>query len=202
MASSPQDVQTADATLVQRLAAGDESALAEFYDRHGRLAYSLACAIVGDPADAEDVVADAFAQLWRTASSFDAARGGALSWLTTIVRTRALDLLRGQRRRARIVERAATLADDEGIAGLAPFADSPTRGIEQSEARLLVQRSLAELPPPQRRVIELAYYGGLSQSEIAAQLAEPLGTVKTRMRAGMEKLRQSLGPLVHGGGEP
>ena len=199
MALSPQDVQSAVAAIVQRLAAGDEAALAELYDRHGRLAYSLACSIVADPSDAEEVVADAFAQVWRNAASFDSQRGGALAWLATIVRTRALDLLRAQRRRARVVERVATLADDDGRAGVAPSSDSPERGIEQSEARVLVQRSLAELPPPQRRVIELAYYGGLSQSEIAEQLAEPLGTVKTRMRAGMEKLRQSLGPLMQVG---
>src|SRR5207245_1640594 len=184
---------------VARLAVGDERALGELYDRHGTMAYSLALAIVRERADAEEVVADAFGQVWRTAAQYDPGRGSVAGWLATITRTRALDLVRARGRRARAVERAAQ-ADADGLSsplGAAP--DPPDRRVERLEARRLVARSLAELPEPQRRVIELAYFGGRSQSEIAAELQEPLGTIKTRMRAGMEKLRGSLAPLLSGG---
>jgi len=163
------------------------------------MAFSLACAVVGDHADAEDVVADAFAQVWRSAAVFEPARGSAAAWLATIVRTRALDLVRARKRRARVLEEAAVVTEGGETLVIVPSLESADRGTELTDTRALVQRSLAELPAPQRRVIELAYFGGLSQSEIAAHLAEPLGTVKTRMRAGMEKLRQALGPLLEAG---
>jgi RNA polymerase sigma-70 factor (ECF subfamily) len=185
-----------DLALVSRLIAGDERALGTLYDRHGGMAYALAAAIVPDVADAEEVVAEAFAQIWRSAAQFDGSRGSVLAWLTTIVRTRALDLVRSQKRRARALDAAAAMSEEGVSPGLSAGPESADRGAEQSEARVLVRRALDELPPPQRRAIELAYFGGLSQSEIAAELGEPLGTVKTRMRAGMEKLRQSLKPLA------
>jgi RNA polymerase sigma-70 factor, ECF subfamily len=188
-----------DGALVARMAAADERALGELYDRHGGMAYALALAIVREGADAEEVVADAFGQVWRSAPQYDPGRGSVAGWLATITRTRALDLVRARGRRTRAVERAAQ-ADADGLAApLATAADQPDRGIERQEARRLVARSLGELPEPQRRVIELAYFGGLSQTEIAAELQEPLGTVKTRMRAAMEKLRGSLAPLLVGG---
>jgi RNA polymerase sigma-70 factor (ECF subfamily) len=199
MATSPEQVQPTDASLVARISAGDEQALGSLYDRYGRMAYSLAAAIVPDSADADEVVADAFAQLWRSASLFDASRGSVGAWLATIVRTRALDLVRAQRRRSRTLERAAMMSDEDSVPGFSQGTDAPDRDAESNEAGVLVRRSLADLPAPQRRVIELAYFGGLSQSEIATQLSEPLGTVKTRMRAGMEKLRQSLRPLIEAG---
>ncbi len=185
-----------DAAIVARAAAGDERALAALYDRHAGLAYRLALAIVGDSSDAEEVVADAFAQVWRSAGTFDATRGSTAAWISTITRTRALDLLRARKRRAQALDRVALLGDAAVDEGLAPAADAADHGAEADEARVLVARSLAELPTPQRRVIELAYFGGLSQSEIAAHLSEPLGTVKTRTRAAMEKLRHSLSPLM------
>jgi RNA polymerase sigma-70 factor, ECF subfamily len=188
-----------DHALVARLAAGDERALGELYDRYGAMAYSLALAIVREGADAEEVVADAFGQAWRSATGYDPGRGSVAAWLATITRTRALDLVRARGRRARAIERAAQ-ADGDGLASpMGGEVDSADRRIERGEARRLVARSLGELPEPQRRVIELAYFGGLSQTEIAAELQEPLGTVKTRMRAGMEKLRGSLAPLLSGG---
>ena len=184
--------------LVERMAAGDERSLGELYDRHGRTAYALACAIVGERADAEEVVADAFGQMWRKAGQFDPGRGSVAAWLATITRTRALDLLRARGRRARALERAAGMSDEGFAAPIAAAGNPPDHAPELDEARRLVRRSLAELPAPQRRVIELAYFGGLSHSEIATELQEPLGTVKTRMRAGLEKLRASLGPLLEG----
>ena len=144
-------------------------------------------------------MADAFAQIWRSAAAFDPTRGSVTAWVATIVRTRALDLVRSRRRRARVLEEAAVVTDEGEALVLAPSAEPSDRGAELAETAALVRRSLAELPAPQRRVIELAYFGGLSQSEIAAQLAEPLGTVKTRMRAGMERLRQALLPVLEVG---
>ena len=195
----PAGVDSPDSALVARAATGDERALGELYDRFGGMAFSLASAIVGDAADAEEVAADAFSQVWRSAAGFDPSRGSVTAWLATIVRTRALDLLRARKRRARVLEEAAVVTDEGESFVIAPSIEAPDRGAELSETRVLVQRSLAELPAPQRRVIELAYFGGLSQSEIAEKLSEPLGTVKTRMRAGMEKLRQALRPVLEAG---
>lgn len=193
------EARAAERALVERMAAGEERALGELYDRHGGMAYSLALAIVREGADAEEVVADAFGQMWRRAAQYDPARGSVAAWLATITRTRALDLVRARGRRTRAIERAAH-ADPDGLATpLGTVADRPDRGVEREEARRLVARSLRELPEPQRRVIELAYFGGLSQTEIATELHEPLGTVKTRMRAGMERLRGALAQLLVGG---
>lgn len=189
-----------DLHVMSRLIAGDERALGVLYDRHGTMAWSLASAIVPDAADAEDVVADAFAQVWRNAASFDAARGSVIAWISTIVRTRSLDLIRSQKRRARVLDQAAAMTEEGASPGLSTGATTPDRDVESSEAQALVRRALGDLPAPQRLVLELAYFAGLSQSEIADRLQEPLGTVKTRMRSGMEKLRTALGPVV--GGQP
>jgi RNA polymerase sigma-70 factor (ECF subfamily) len=194
--SSTGSTTTPDLEIVARLASGDERALGILYDRYGALAFSLASAIVHDTADAEEVVAEVFSQVWRTASSFDAGRGSVVAWVSTIARTRSLDLIRSQKRRARIMDEAAAMSSEGSSPGLSSGVPSPDREVEMSEAQVLVRRSLADLPPPQRHVLELAYFGGLSQSEIAEKLSEPLGTVKTRMRSGMEKLRQALGPLL------
>ena len=187
---------SADLEVLARLVAGDERALGVLYDRYGGMAFSLACAMVSDPTDAEEVVADAFAQLWRSASTFDPARGSVVAWISTITRTRALDLLRSRRRRARVLDEASVMSVEGSGPGLSAGAPAADRGAEISEARVLVRQSLADLPAPQRTVLELAYFGGLSQSEIAERLNEPLGTVKTRMRAGLEKMRQALKPLL------
>jgi len=182
---------TRDHALVQRMAAGDERALGELYDRHGRVMYALACAIVGERADADEVVVDVFGQAWRGAARYEPARGSVGSWLATIARTRALDLVRARGRRSRALERAVQLSEG-GVANPVAADDAPDRDAERSETRRLVTHALTDLPEPQRRAIELAYFGGLSQSEIAAQLGEPLGTVKTRIRDGMAKLRALL----------
>lgn len=199
MPTQPAGVHSPDSAVVALAASGDERALGELYDRYGGMAYSLACAIVGEHADAEEVVADAFAQIWRSAAGFDPARGSVAAWIATITRTRALDLVRSRTRRARVLEDAAVVTDEGETLVLAPTLEAADRGAELSETSAIVQRSLAELSAPQRRVIELAYFGGFSQSEIAAQLSEPLGTVKTRMRAALEKLRQSLRPVLEAG---
>src|SRR6059058_5152096 len=144
------------------MTAGDDRALAELYDRHASTLYALAVAIARERADAEEIVADALGQAWRTAAQFDPGRGSVAGWLATITRTRALDLVRARGRRARAMERAAQTDSDGLASSMGAAADSPDRRIERGEARRLVARSLGELPDPQRRVIELAYFGGLS----------------------------------------
>jgi RNA polymerase sigma-70 factor (ECF subfamily) len=180
------------------MAAGEDVALGDLYDRYGKMVYALALAILREPADAEEVVVDAFGQAWRQAGSFDATRGSVGAWLATIARSRALDTVRARGRRVRAHERAALLSDEGLAAPITAAGDDPARGVELIEARRLVSQALAALPGPQRTAIELAYFEGLSQREIAERLAEPLGTVKTRIRSGMEKLRALLGPLLEG----
>ncbi len=197
MATRP-NAPVPDSQLVSRMAAGEDAALGDLYDRYGRTVYALALAIVREPADAEEVVVDAFGQVWRSAASFDAARGSVGAWLATIARTRALDTVRARGRRARAHERAALLSDEGIAAPIAAAGSDPSRAVERGEARRLVSQALAALSGPQRIAIELAYFEGLSQSEIAERLSEPLGTIKTRIRAGMENLRGLLGPLVEG----
>jgi RNA polymerase sigma-70 factor (ECF subfamily) len=196
--ATPPNSPVPDSQLVSRMAAGEDAALGDLYDRYGRTVYALALAIVREPADAEEVVVDAFGQAWRSAVSFDAARGSVGAWLATIARTRALDTVRARGRRARAHERAALLSDDGVAAPIATTGSDPSRAVELGDARRLVSQALAVLSSPQRVAIELAYFEGLSQSEIAERLSEPLGTIKTRIRAGMEKLRGLLGPLVEG----
>jgi len=182
----------ADSALVARMADGDDAALASLYDHHGRLAYSLAFGILGDGADAEEAVADAFLQAWTSAPTFDPSRATVAGWLTMMVRTRALDRLRSRRRRGALIERVAQF---EGVDAVRPAAmEEADARAERSQAGERVAAALATLPPAQRKVIELAFFGGLSHSEIAAQLGEPLGTVKTRIRSAMEKLRSLLAP--------
>lgn len=185
-----------DAALVARIAAGDETALARLYDALGTLAYSLARAILHDPAESEDAVADAFLQVWTTARSFDDTRASVVAWVSMIVRTRALDRLRARKRRTAAVEKAAGF-DALGMAlPIANPGPEPENAAELAEVRQRVAGVLAELPPAQRRVIELAFFQGMSHSEIADALGEPLGTIKTRIRAGMEKLRAGLASYI------
>ncbi len=196
-----------DAALVARAAAGDVDALGALYDRHGAAAYALARAVVRADADAEDVVAQAFAQLWRDAGRYDAARGSVAAWVATLTRSRALDLLRARRRRASAEERAA--AEASALAGADALADAlgaavpiggsaepPDVALERGEAARAVRASLGALPEPQRRAVALAFFGGLSHPDVAAALGIPLGTAKTRIRAGLRRLRESLRPYA------
>lgn len=185
---------SADAELVSRAARGDERAIGLLYDRYGGVLYAVAYRITGQRADAEEVVLEAFAQAWREAARFEAGRGSVAGWLTMIARSRALDLVRARSRRDRMTASAA--ADRPNASpGMSEFRPDPAKALDHDERRQQVQQALATLSPPQRQAIELAYFEGLSQSEIAERLAEPLGTVKTRVRLGMQKLRECLRPF-------
>ena len=172
-----------DEALPALVARGDEAALAELYDRFGRIAYGLALRILRDPSLAEDAVQDAFLAAWRTAVSFDPGRGKASTWLLTLVHRRAVDVVRREERR-----RADPLDADPVASG-----ESTDETAEVRSDRRRVQAALAELPPDQRQALELAYYGGLSQSELAERLGVPLGTVKSRMFVALSRLRDLLG---------
>jgi RNA polymerase sigma factor (sigma-70 family) len=171
-----------DEALIALLARGDDGALAELYDRFGAVAYGLAIRIVRDAALAEDVVQEAFLTVWRTAARFVAERAKARTWILTLVHRRAVDLVRReQARRAEslkeLPEAGGRTADEEAWLRL---------------ERARVQEALKRLPDQQREAIELAYYGGFTQSELADRLGEPLGTVKSRMFTGLSRLRDLL----------
>jgi RNA polymerase sigma-70 factor (ECF subfamily) len=183
-----------DRELVLRLAQGDELAMRELVQRHGDMMFSLAVAILRDPADAQEACADAFLQTWRTAAQFDPLRGSVPGWLATITRSRALDRRRARTRRGAIG--SPVLDTGRGNEPVTPPEDAPDRRTESTETRRLVEQAMTDLPEAQRRVIELAYFGGLSQSEIAEHLSIPLGTVKTRTLAAMKRLRDVLAPLL------
>jgi RNA polymerase sigma-70 factor (ECF subfamily) len=175
-----------DEALVALIARGDETALAELYERIGRIAYGLAVRILRDERLAEDAVQEGFLTVWRTAVSFTAERAKASTWVLTLVHRRAVDLVRREERR-----RAEPLGDDEPGA-----AAGQAEGVEEVAwlrfERDRVQAALRELPDVQREAIELAYYGGFSQSELAERLGVPLGTIKSRMFAGLARLRELL----------
>jgi RNA polymerase sigma-70 factor (ECF subfamily) len=186
-----------DADVVRRMAAGDELALGAFYDRWRDQVYGLVLHVVREAADAEDVMEEVFWQAWRQAGRFDAARGGVGTWLLTIARSRALDRLRATRRR-----REESIDDDAGekLASSAEptfvrAAADPSLALEHKERRQMIMAALGDLPREQREALELGYFGGLSQSEIAERTGQPLGTIKTRMRLAMQKLRDRLSPL-------
>jgi RNA polymerase sigma-70 factor (ECF subfamily) len=168
--------------------------MGHLYDRYGQMLYAVAYRIVGQRADAEEVVLDAFAQAWREAGKFEINRGSVPGWLTTIARSRALDLVRARSRRDRITATAAADRPDSSPA-MGGWKADPSSGVDLAERRAQVQQALETLSPPQRRAIELAFFEGLSQSEIAELLQEPLGTIKTRVRLGMQKLREHLRPF-------
>jgi len=178
--------QAEDESSLRRLASGDQAAAARLYDRHVRPLYSLILRILGNETEAEDVLQEVFAQAFRQASRYDARRGAVAAWLLTIARSRAIDRLRA--RRTRVEARTG-----EQTLGEMPDAqpDAASTMLDEERSRL-VRQALGELPMLQRMAIELAYYEGLSHSEIAERLEQPLGTVKTRIRLGLLKLRDVL----------
>jgi RNA polymerase sigma-70 factor (ECF subfamily) len=180
----PEQARTSDVELLHAIARGDEQALASLYDRYKLILFSLVLRILHSRDEAEDVLQELFLQVWKRATDFDAARGRPFTWLVTMARSRAIDRLRSLNARNRATTEAARAADEE-------WADAVTDAI-RSEQSEIVRRALAELPEEQRRPLLLAYFEGLTQTEIAARLNAPLGTIKTRMRSGMLRLRASL----------
>jgi RNA polymerase sigma factor (sigma-70 family) len=171
-----------DEALVALVARSDDDALAALYDRYGRVAYGLALRILRDAALAQDAVQEAFLQAWRQASSFDAARAKPSTWLLTLVHRRSVDLVRREQRR-----RAEPIEDVPQELGEATDDEAALR-----ERRQIVQHALRRLPPDQREALELAYYGGYTQSQLAERLGVPLGTIKSRMFGGLTRLRELL----------
>jgi RNA polymerase sigma-70 factor, ECF subfamily len=186
--SESAESQGEDRDCLRRMAAGDGSGATGLYDRHGRAIYSLVLRILGDEGDAEEVVQDVFAQAWRQAGKYDPSRGAVAAWLLVMARTRAIDRLRARRSR-----RDALTVDGDRIMATLPSSlpDVASELLDAEQARRM-QQALAGLPLLQRAAIELAYYEGLSQREIADRLEEPLGTIKTRIRLGLLKLRDVL----------
>jgi RNA polymerase sigma-70 factor (ECF subfamily) len=173
-----------DEALMAAIARGDQSALAALYDRFSPMIFALCRRALRDAAAAEDLLEEIFVELWRRADRYDASRGGVATYLATLTRSRAIDRLRSR-------SRAQAGAIPEGADPVAPATD-PAAGIAGDERQRRVAAALAALSPDQRQAIELAYYEGLSHTEIAQRLAKPLGTVKTWVRQGLIRLRDDL----------
>ena len=177
---------SAYAALIRRMAGGDRDALSELYDSLSRPLYSTAKHILNDAAEAQDVVHDVFLSLWENAARFDSGRGAAFSWAVTLTRNRSIDRLRTRANRARIL--GASVPDDLGCGE----AQEGRHRAELGDRALAVRSALSELPEEQRSALELAFFSGMTQREIAEKLREPIGTVKARIRRGLIKLRDAL----------
>jgi RNA polymerase sigma-70 factor, ECF subfamily len=180
----PEQAQLTDVEVLQAVARGDEQALGQIYDRYRVILFGLLVRILSSREEAEDVLQDVFLQVWRRAGDFDENRGRPFTWLVTLARSRAIDRLRSRAARERLAVASAQDSSEE-------ISDAANDAFK-SEQRNLVANALAQLPDEQKRTLMLAYFDGLTQSEIADRLGAPLGTVKTRMRSGMTKLRELL----------
>lgn len=180
MSSADLKAGSPDMALVSAIRAGDQGAMAALYDRYSSVVYSVALRVLGETGAAEDVLQDVFLQLWRNPSAFDASRGNLAAWLAVISRNRAIDALRKRKPESDIEDVVLSVAPD--LAGEA----------ERSRVAAKVRGVLGTMPAPQRSALEMAYYEGLTHTEIAAKTGEPLGTIKTRIRAGLTALRKAF----------
>ncbi|MCH6555729.1 MAG: sigma-70 family RNA polymerase sigma factor [Chloroflexi bacterium] len=183
--------QLRDEELMQRLLHKDKRAFEAIFDRYGDLVYSTSLRVLRDAHLAQDVSQEIFVRLWRKPESYVAERGRFLTWLISVTRNRAVDEIRSRGRRLRHETASPEEQEREIPAG---EGNDPALNAQLAEQARTVRAALAELPPEQRQVIELAYFGGLTQQEISDRLEQPLGTVKTRIRLGMQKLRAALAP--------
>ena len=181
----PEQAQSNDVDLLKAIARQDETALAQLYDRYRVILFGFLVRILNSREEAEDVLQEVFLQVWRRAADFDETRGRPFTWLVTLARSRGIDRLRSLAARDRVAIAGAREATEEVSDAVADAFRSEQRG--------LVTSALDQLPEEQRRAITLAYFDGLTQSEIAAKLNAPLGTVKTRMRTGLIKLKELIG---------
>ncbi|MBL0938030.1 MAG: sigma-70 family RNA polymerase sigma factor [Gemmatimonadaceae bacterium] len=184
---------TGDAALLEAMRRGEQDAAAALYDLYSPMLLALALRICGQQPDAEEVVLDTFMQAWRDADRYDANRATVAGWLTTIARSRALDLVRARVRRQHASDAVQQRLVDESLTSVVQPADS---ALEHAEAGAAVRQAVSQLSEKQRCAIEMAFYEGLTHAEIAARLMEPLGTIKTRIRLGMTRLRDTLGPFA------
>ena len=187
------DKERSWSALMAQVAEGNENALTDLYDSTSRVVYGLILRILGNASSAEEVTLDVYLQVWRTAQSYDSGRGTVSSWLVTLARSRAIDALRSRQVRSAMFEQPL----EEILEPRDLRRDPEQLSIEQAQAHM-VSNLLAELPVDQRQAIKLAYFSGLSHSEIAARSGLPLGTVKTRIRLGMLRLRELLAPYAEG----
>ncbi len=183
-----------DGALLRAVATRDKEAFQQLYARHSPMLLGLAIKILSDRVEAEDVLQETFVQVWKTAASFDDQRGKPLAWFIMLTRSRAIDRLRSRQTRARLTDSAGNDASQ------ITTATTPADDAVASEAQRSVRNALEKLPDDQRVPIEMAYFGGLTQFEIAQRLSQPLGTVKTRIRSGMIRLREQLGTATAGKG--
>ena len=189
--SDPEYRQLGDDELMRRLFYRDRRAFEAIFDRYGDLVYSMALRVLRDPHLAEDISQEIFVRLWRKPGSYVAERGRFLTWLISVTRNRAVDEVRSRGRRQRYETASPEEQERELPAG---NANDPALNAQLAEEARAVRAALAGLPGEQRQVIELAYFGGLTQQEVSQRLGQPLGTVKTRIRLGMQKLRVALAP--------
>jgi len=182
-----------DEELMDRLAGCDLAAFETLYDRYGDLVYSVSLRVVGDTYVAEDVTQDVFVRVWRRPEQFDLRRGKFVTWLLSVTRNRSIDHRRSQARRMRH-EMAPSIEEEEDVLPSEDSRDDPAAQTVLSDECAAVRAALDVLPPEQKLAIQLAYFGGLTQQEIANKLGQPLGTVKTRIRLGMQKMRGALQP--------
>jgi RNA polymerase sigma-70 factor, ECF subfamily len=182
VANMPQPATGDDSSLLARVQSGDEQAMASLYDRYNRLVYSVALRVLRDPASAEDVLQEVFMQIWRNPDSFIAARGSLGGWLSIVARNRSIDVLRRKR--------PSTNIDDIPLASSFNLADEAERNFLMERARGVI----VQLPREQRKTLEMAFFDGLTHSEIAEMTGDPLGTVKTRIRSALLTLRKAFQP--------
>ena len=182
------DGQGEEESLLARIAVGDTDAFAEFYDRHSSLFFGLACRILGDEQEAEDVVQEACVSLWERAPQYDPTLGRPLSWAITLLRNRAIDRLRSRNRRSTVF----ASVDEHGELPEPPPELRSVPPVDLADTATLVRQTLLHLPGSQREALEMAFYGGLTHLEISQRLSVPLGTIKARIRRGLLALRDTL----------
>jgi RNA polymerase sigma-70 factor (ECF subfamily) len=179
-----------DADLISRVAQGEAEALEVLYDRYSRVVYSFALRIVGDPLIAEELLQEVFFRAWQQGKAFRESRGAFVTWLLSITHNMAIDEVRKRRRRP---QKADSEEPETVLAGVPDTSQDVEGEVWLSSLRATIEAAMSQLPSAQRETIELAYFQGLTQREIAERLGEPLGTIKTRMRLGIQKLREQLG---------